>query len=711
MANKPVNIKKVILMRTYFAFAVLCVFAAFIIAYLFKIQFKEGDKWRAMAEELSTREETTEPMRGNVYAADGSLLATSIPYYDLRIDGKAPAFVNEELFNDKIDSLAVLLSKEFKDKSATEYKLILKKVRRTKNRYYLLKRKVSFTQMKHVRSFPLFNQGRYKGGLTAEEHNKREKPFDLLASRTIGFYVKGQPPVGIEGAFNQYLEGKPGKRMVQRVAGGAWIPVNEEAQIDALNGMDVITTIDINLQDVAEEALMKTLVQNNAEWGTAILMEVATGEVKAIANLTRKAEGIYDEDLNYAVRESCEPGSTFKLFSIMALLDEGKAKLTDMFDTEGGKKKYFANATMYDSEEGGHGIVTLQHAFEVSSNVAISSAVVAGFKRDPIAYYNYYDKLGLTQKLNLQITGEGTPHIKHPKDKDWYGTTLPWSSIGYEVKVTPLQVITVYNGVANNGRMMKPLFVKRIEQTGRVIKSYEPEVLNSQLCKMETLAEVHKMLKGVVENGTGQSMLNPHYKVAGKTGTALVADGRYGYKKPIYRSSFIGYFPADNPKYTCFVMVNAPSKGVYYGAAVAGPVFKEIADKVFSSSVKLHPEIRYAYKEMTNDLPVVSMAHNKDAQIIASKVGLTLHTGDGKLYENTEWISLTNNGSFLTVSPSTFNQHLVPDVKGMGLKDALFLLENLGCNVQINGVGRVVQQSVLPGNQITKGMVISLKLG
>jgi cell division protein FtsI (penicillin-binding protein 3) len=710
MSNKPVNIKKVILIRTYVAFGALLVFACFVIAYLFKIQFKEGEKWREKAQLLTTRIQTTEAVRGNVYSVDGSLLATSVPYFDLRVDGQAHAFMNDELFDKKVDSLAYLLSKEFNDRSTAEYKQLLKRIKKSKNRYYLLKRKATYTQMKHVKKFPLFNEGKYKGGLTVEETSRREKPFKLLAERTIGYYVEGQRPVGVEGAFNKYLSGKPGKRVVQRVA-GAWIPINDDSQIDAQNGMDVITTIDINLQDVAQSALFKTLVKNDASWGTAILMEVQTGEIRAIANLTRKSEGVYIEDLNYAVRESCEPGSTFKLFSMMALLDEGLANPEDMYDTEGGKKQFFKNAVMYDSEEGGHGVVTLQHAFEVSSNVAISSAVYSQFKKNPELYYNYFKKLGLTEPLGLQLTGEGIPRIKHPKDKDWYGTTLPWSSIGYEVNVTPLQILTGYNAVANGGKMMKPLFVKRIEQAGNTIELFEPVVMNDKICKTKTLNDVQAMLRGVVENGTGKSMRNPHYTVAGKTGTALVADGKEGYKKPVYRSSFIGYFPADNPRYTCFVMVNAPSKGVYYGAAVAGPVFKEIADKVFASSVKLHPDLQMVYQEKSSDLPVIKRSRNKDLQLIASSLGLSLHSEDGKNYKTTEWMRVKNAGTYLVVEPKLPKENMIPDVVGMGARDAIYLLENMGIQVEMKGVGKVINQSVMPGELIQKGMTIQLKLG
>jgi cell division protein FtsI (penicillin-binding protein 3) len=713
VAGNNVNIKKVILIRTYTAFALVCVLAVAIVVYLFKIQFAEKQKWVALAGDLSTTIQTVEPSRGNIFSSDGSLLATSLPIYDLRLDGASPAFQDDDLFNDSVDSLAWNLHNVFQDRSTEEYKRILKGVRKRGDRYYLLKRKVSYTDLKQVKNFPLFRIGKYKGGLTIEEKSRREKPFEYLAERTIGYSVSGIAPVGIEGAFNKELSGKPGKRVMQRIAGGTWIPVNDEdIQVEARNGLDVVSTIDVNLQDVAEHALMNTLILNNAEWGTAILMEVSTGEIKALANLTRVTEGTYTEKYNYAVGESLEPGSTFKLTSMLALLDDGKAKMTDKFDTEGGEKKYFAKATMYDSEAGGHGIVNLQQAFEISSNVATSKAVYGAYRTTPLMFYEHLRKLKLTEPIGIQLSGEGKPHIKKPGDKDWYGTTLPWSSIGYEVKVTPLQVATLYNAVANNGKMVKPLFVKEILKTGKAVKEFHTSVMVDQICKPSTLNNLLTMLKGVVEHGTGSTLKNANYSIAGKTGTALVADGRLGYAKQVYRSSFCGFFPADHPKYTCLVMVNAPSKGVYYGAAVAGPVFKEIADKVYANSTALHPELRYV---LTNDKPVfppVRSGNREDLQAILNRLQISTHTDHDSIEESgSEWAMPISAGEFFRLKSQQLQPGKMPDVKGMGLKDALYLLENEGLIVKCEGTGKVVAQSLIAGQRIEKGKTVVIKLG
>lgn len=689
----------------------MCVFAAAIIAYLFKIQFKEREHWIELSENLSTTIQTVEPSRGSIFAIDGSLLATSLPIYDLRLDGKAPGFTKGDIFENNVDSLALMLSQLFKDRSKAEYKRILTSVKKRKDRYYLLKRKVSYPEMKAVKNFPIFRLGKYKGGLTIEEKNKREKPFEYLAERTIGYNVNGVQPVGLEGAFNKDLSGKEGKRVMQRIAGGTWIPINDEEQIEARNGNDIHTTIDVNLQDVATHALMRTLITNDAEWGTAVLMEVNTGEIRAIANLTRVSEGKYTEKYNYAVGESLEPGSTFKLASSLALLEDKKVKMTDMFDTENGEKRYFANAVMYDSEKGGHGIVTFQRAFEISSNVAISKAVYQHYKNNPIQYYNHLDKLHFTNPLGLQIMGEGKPRIKHPKDKDWYGTTLPWSSIGYEVKVTPLQVLTLYNAVANNGKMVKPLFVKRITNTGKVIKEYKPEVIEERIASPETIKNLRIMMEGVVERGTGSKLKNPNYSVGGKTGTALVADGRRGYAQTIYRSSFCGYFPANNPQYTCIVMVNAPSKGVYYGGAVAGPVFKEIADKVYANSHNLHGDIKLVLNQ-TNPAPtVIKGAHKQQLQTALTVLGKETKRADSVEENGSEWAQAVMSDKDAKLLPRTINKNYMPDVTGMGLKDAVYLLENNGLKVEVIGYGKVKEQSIPVGTTLIKGSKVTIKLG
>lgn len=705
------NNRKVILIRTYTAFALMCVFACAIVAFLFKISIQEKTHWVGLSENLSTTIQTVEPARGNIFAVDGSLLATSLPIYDLRIDGKAPGFRKNDIFENNIDSLSFLLAHLFQDRTKAEYKRILTGVKKRKDRYYLLKRKITYPEMKAVKTFPIFRLGKYKGGLTIEEKNKREKPFENLALRTIGYNIEGVQPVGLEGSFNKELSGTEGKRVMQRIAGGTWIPVNDEEQIEAINGYDIHTTIDVNLQDVATHALERTLILNNAEWGTAVLMEVKTGEIRAIANLTRVKEGEYIEKYNYAVGTSLEPGSTFKLTSMLALLEDGKVKMNDMFDTENGEKRYFANAVMYDSERGGHGVVTFQHAFEISSNVAISKAIYQHYKNNPIQFYNHLNKLHLTNPLGLQIPGEGKPRIKHPTDDDWYGTTLPWSSIGYEVNVTPLQVLTLYNAVANNGKMVKPQFVKKVTKTGVVVKEFKPVVIEKSIASEKTIKNLRIMLEGVVERGTAYALKNPNYSIGGKTGTALVADGTKGYAQKVYRSSFCGYFPANNPEYTCMVMVNAPSKRVYYGGAVAGPVFKEIADKVYANSTNLHGDIKQALKTHTNQPLNIALTHKQETEYVLKQLQIHQSSTDSLEEAGSEWANATIDLNKAKLQSQNIKQTIVPNLIGLGLKDAMYLLENNGYKVESNGVGKVTHQSIPSGTALPKGSKIIITLG
>lgn len=699
------NIKKDILWRVYLTFFFLCVFAVTVVVYIFRIQFVEGSRWRAMADSLSTDYQTIEAVRGNIYAADGSLLATSIPIYDIRLDTRASG-LTEEVFNAGVDSLGLMLSLEFKDKPAREYVRLLRSARARKDRYYLLKRKISFLQMKAMSSWPLLRLGKYKGGFVVVERNRRQKPFQILAERTIGYSVAGVAPVGLEGSFDRVLAGTNGTRLMQKVSGGVWIPINDENEIEPENGKDIIATLDVNMQDVAEDALYKALVKNNAQYGTAVLMEVATGEIKAIANLTKMPDGSYREQYNYATGLSAEPGSTFKLASVIALLEDGYVKLTDSFDTEHGQKKYF-DRIMRDAEEGGHGKVSFQHAFEVSSNVAISKAVYANYAKQPEKFINRLEQLHLHKPLGLQITGEGMPHIKHPKDKDWYGTTLPWTSIGYEVHITPLQMLTLYNAVANNGRMVKPKLVREIQQTGRTVKQFPTEEISPSICSGETLKAIRQMMEGVVERGTAKNLKNPYYTIAGKTGTAQIADAKHGYNK-VYQSTFCGYFPADKPRYSCIVIVNSPSNGIYYGALVAGPVFREIADKVYSGNTDMQPSILVQENEKASPVPAVKAGYREDVQKVLNRLAISSSLDAP---EGSEWVSGTAKDRAVQLSGRSTDSRLVPNVSGMSLKDALYLLENAGLRVLSRGYGRVRSQSLPPGQNIIKGSTIYIELG
>lgn len=703
--------KKEILYRVYVVFGFICLFGLAILGRVFFLQFVEGKKWKDMAQSLTTKYINIEPSRGNIYASDGSLLGTSIPIYELRMDVNAVA---AKIFKDDLDSLAMGLAALYHDHSWKSYRSELSRARKRGDKYCLIQRGVSYNQLKASRLLPIFRLGRYKGGLLVIEKNHRAKPFEKLAARTIGSYQVGQKPVGLEGAYTEYLQGTGGKRLMQKISGGVWMPINDDNEVEPQDGSDLWTSIDINIQDVAESALIDALSKNAAEHGCAVLMEVATGEIKAIANLARDSSGNYFETYNYALGESMEPGSTFKLISMVAAMEDGKVKPTDFVDIEHGVKMY-SDRKMKDSHEGIPNRMTVQHAFEISSNVGISKIIYGAYQNHQSDFVKALTRMNVGQSLNMDIPGEAPPLIKNPKDsKSWSGVTLPWMSIGYEVRMTPLQILTFYNAIANNGIMVKPVFIKSITNRGNAVKQFQPAVINPKICSAQTVAYAQKLLEGVVENGTATNLKNPNYKIAGKTGTAQIANRDYGYKfksTTTYQASFVGYFPADNPKYSCIVVVNAPSKLDYYAAIVAGPVFKEIADKVYSSRLDMHqeyfgePATTLAKANLkTPAAPNMMVGNREDINKVTTKIGVKT-TNDG----TSEWAQMTLKSSEARLANATPGKG-VPNVQGMGLRDALYLLELSGLNVKANGKGLVRKQSLTPGVTFEKGAEIKIDL-
>ena len=583
--------RKVILRRIYLVFLCVCLFGMVILTQVFRLQFVQGTYWKNKADSLQTSYKVIEASRGNIFSDNGSLLATSVPIYDVRMDAACEA-IDNNTFEKYIDSLSFALSNLFKDKSQWDYKKDLKEARHSDEHYHLVHKDVSYDQLQALKQFPLFKLGRYKGGLITIQKERRDMPFNMLAERTIGMSRSGIKPVGIEGAFDSTLEGVSGRRRMQRMAGNVWMPISDNNEIEPKDGNDLITTIDVNIQDVAEHALLTQLEKNNADHGCLVLMEVQTGAVKAIANLKRKGENNYEEDYNYAIAEATEPGSTMKLASLLVAFDDGLVEPGDTVDIEGGSKKY-ADRILHDSHEGGPNRITVQHAFEISSNVGISKVIYNNYKKNPMAFVNGLQKLHLDHQLGLQITGEAKPRVKNPLDKDWYGTTLPSMAIGYEVLLSPMQTLTLYNAVANNGRMVKPKFVKEVRNHGVLMESFPTEVIRDTIASATTIQKAKRLLEGVVERGTAENLKTAAYQIAGKTGTAQISQGAEGYKGNgvRYQASFVGYFPAENPKYTCIVVVNSPSNGVYYGNVVAGSIFKEISDKVYATRLDMHPPL------------------------------------------------------------------------------------------------------------------------
>ncbi len=696
------SIKRDIAWRVYLAFLLIAGLGIAIIVKAGQIQIAEGEKWRSMADSLITSYRSVEAERGNILSRDGSLLATSIPYFEVRMDLNSRP-MSDKVFYENVDSLAICMADFSGHRSAKAYKRELIREKKAGERYYLIDKEVTYPELQQIKSWPILRRGRFKGGLIVKQRNDRHKPFKMLAHRTIGYVRNDIQPVGIEGKYDQYLQGKKGKRLMKRIAGGEWIPVNDANQISPKNGKDVVTTLDVELQDVAENALMDAVKKHNADHGCAVVMEVKTGKIRAIANIGKTENGTYTEDYNYAVGEGLEPGSTFKLASMMALLEDDKVKPRDSVDLEEGRKKYF-DEVMKDAEEHEKNNVTVQRAFEISSNVGLSKLVDRNYSPNPQSFIDNLEQFGLTSKTGIDIKGEPTPYVKSPDSSTWSGVTLPWMAVGYELKLTPLQILNLYNAVANDGKMMKPYLVQEVQEYGNTLKNFRPEALRKGICSQETLKEVRAMLRGVVKRGTASNLFSSNLKIAGKTGTAKNVDEEFGYGKT-YRASFVGYFPADDPLYSCIVVINTPSKGGYYGSRVAGPVFREIADKVYASNIDIHAPLNDDQAFYKNNVPYAKAGDMHDVQKIYNELGISYNIRTGS-----RWVECRKRDHSIDLKERKVIEGLVPDVTGMSLKDAVYLLENSGLDVKVRGSGKVRDQSIMPGKKIEKGDTITIEL-
>lgn len=708
--------KKNILARTYLAYVLLCVFAISILYRIVIIQFAEGDIWRAKAKASTIKLVEMEALRGNIFDANGALLATSLPYYEVAIDINTPG-ITDKVFRSNRDSLAFLLSDLFGDKSERDYLSILNKARKSKDRYVVLKRNVSYKDLQILKTFPILRKGK-RGGLVTLQTNRRERPFQGLAGRTIGMARTGIKPVGLEGAFDSVLSGVSGRRLMQKIAGDVWRPINDENEVEPKDGSDLYTTIDINLQDVASSALLRTLVQNDASHGCAILMEVKTGEIKAIANLSREDSSEYSESFNYAIGYPSEPGSTFKLASMLALIDDYGISLEEKVEVGNGECLYF-DKVVRDAHAPETPVLTVQRIFETSSNVGVSKLITKYYSKNPQQFVDKLNSFHLNQKLGIAIPGEGVPRIPQTRTKYWSGVTLPQLSYGYESLITPLQTLTLYNAVANGGKMVKPRFVKAISRNGMVVKTFETEVLEEKIVKDQTILKVKTLLEGVVQNGSGKNLNISAFKVGGKTGTAAIAkQGRFGKGKTaygeagkrIYQASFVGYFPADNPLYSCIVVINSPSNGVYYGAAVAGPVFKEIAEKVYSGSLNCIEPVNER-KIILTQYPAVGRIQKEELDYVSNYFGIVPAQVQASSSPGTDADKTTQVVQNADRISAQLKRGLMPDLMGLSAKDALFLLENNGVEVKLTGMGTVKKQSIQAGQKFEKGNSITLTLG
>ncbi|WP_179414469.1 penicillin-binding protein [Mucilaginibacter sp. E4BP6] len=700
------SIRSNILLRVYLAFGLILILAGAVMVQVVRLQFVQGKKWRAMSAKLSTHYEAVEAARGNILAVDGSLLATSVPEYELHMDMMAGGISEDKVFYSKVDSLALKLSQLYPDMSEREFSHILRDARKDSSRYALIRRKVTYQELKQIRKFPLFNLGKNKGGLIVVEQNRRILPFRTLAARTIGYKNQNvKNPVGLEGAYANYINGENGKRLMQRTAGGTWIPVNDDDdEVPAVQGADIISTIDVNFQDVAQQALKNELIKSQADHGCVILMEVATGEIRAIANFTHTKDGDYQEKLNYAISDATEPGSTFKLATYMTLLDQHKIDTSSKIDGEGGKSHVIPGNNKYTVTDVEHnGIISAKEAFEFSSNVAAAKFVYQHYSANPSEFTDKLYSYHLNEKLDLQIPGEGQPLIKTPKSRSWSKLTLPQMAYGYEEKLTPLQLLAFYNAVANNGKMIAPIFVSEIQRMGNTVEQFHARVINPKVCSDETLGKVKGMLEGVVTDGNVRKIIkNPLYTVAGKTGTAQIANGSSGYGvNKLHQASFCGYFPADHPKYSMIVVINNPTVGSYLAALVAGPVFRQIADRVYASDLDINqtPQVHFVGN---TTLPSVKQGNAKALRKVYSTLNVK------PLYASNAPGVDTSNG--IAYQETDYKSGVVPSVVGMDLSDALYRLGNAGYKVIARGSGMVTAQSVTGGSEIPKGSKITIEL-
>jgi cell division protein FtsI (penicillin-binding protein 3) len=662
---------KSILTRLYFVAGALVLFAGAVLFKLVSIQFVDGEKYMALAETRTTRMFTIAPNRGNLYSDDGSLLATSVSKYTIRFDAVTVSDVD---FKENIKPLSDALAKLF-GKTSSHYQQVLRKAKQNKNRYTLVARNLDYSDYIAVKDFPLFKKGPFKGGLIIEQKTKREHPLGKIAERSVGYERIDEngyrTRVGMEGAFSEYLSGIEGRRLKQKIAKNQWKPIGSDNIVEPKDGYDVYSTIDINIQDIAHHALLKQLEQYKADHGTVIVMETKTGEVKAIANLGSTKDGKYYERLNYAIGESHEPGSTFKLMNLVAALEDKVADTSSVIDTENGSWKLY-NHRIKDTKRGGHGKISVAKAFEVSSNVAFAKMIHNGYKDNPEKYVNRLMSMGLHKELGLPVRGEGVPVLRYPGDKGWSGLSLAQMAYGYEVSMTPLQTLAFYNAIANDGELLKPRLIKEVKEWNKSIKRFDKEVLNPSICSQETVRKVQQILKDVVEKktGTGNGMYSKNFSMAGKTGTTqtnYVSKDRDKYE---YISSFAGYFPADNPKYSCIVVIHKPDKSVgYYGADVSGPVFKSVAQKVYATS------------------PLTDEIDMRDG----------FDSGLDKAYQ----------GYFAHMQKDYIE---VPNLQGMSGMDAVSILENLGIEVELKGNGKVYRQSISKGTNIKEVKKIVLEL-
>lgn len=695
--------KKTIHLRSSVIVSSMVILAIVVLFKIFKLQVLEPEVWQMTAQNSPFKYREVKSLRGNILSDDGQLLATSLPLFRLAFD---PTIVKQTIFEAQIDSLCFLLADFFQEKPAEDYRLQLEDLRTNNKRYVILSnRLLTQTECAVLRQWPIFKLGRYGGGLLFEKIEKRHRPYENLARRTIGLEEDTSRQIfgrGLEYSYNEALTGRKGRGLFQKTPNNTWRLLPTEDFIRPENGYNIHTTIDIKLQKYVNDELNKTLQKHQASYGCALVMEVKTGHIKAIANLGKVGPDKYTENYNYAIgnQGTTEPGSTIKTASLMALLEAYQVDIEHVVNTMQGEYEFDAECIMRDVQYGGYGMLTLGEAFTKSSNIGISRQVVQRFDANPQGFVDYLYKFGLTLPINYQIKGAGLPYITQVNDETWSNCSLPWISIGYEMKASPIQILTFYNAIANQGHLIQPIIVKSISKQAKIVKTYTSQTIVEKICSDQTLATVQKLLEAVVLEGTAKNISGGAYKIAGKTGTAH----KFKQKQYInnYYTSFVGYFPIEEPRYTCIVVVDDPQGDEHFGGNVAAPLFKKIADKLYYTRL---------YKDFKDQPDQVSLPHSNAGYFSnLKKLAEYFDFKQKPIAEKNPWVRTHNQSDTVEWVKRYVIENLVPDATGMTLIDALFLLENRGLNVKVKGRGRVLRQSLIPGTRIRKGMTITLTL-
>ncbi|MBT3208584.1 MAG: transpeptidase family protein [Bacteroidetes bacterium] len=714
MIENDRKIKAKMLGKFKFVFLLVSIFFVLAIFRILHLQIVEGDKWKEYSK-YSQRYEPIEAKRGNIYSDDGKLLVSTVSVYEVRMDLITPA-ITDKIFNRNVDSLSICLAK-FHNKTKDYYKNRIIKARRKKNRGFSIAKDISYNQLLEIKKFPILRRGRFYGGMLITESNSRARLFKGLADRTLGNLrvvdsddsqkQKKVGYAGLEGAFDGFLKGKEGIQLEEKIAGNLWISVNKGNTIEPQSGSDIVSTLNIEIQDIAHNSLMKNLKKYDADYGVAIVMEVETGEIKAIVNLDKTSTG-YRETKNRAIGTLVEPGSTFKLASYMALLDENLIDTNDIVDIEDGTF-YYMGKKFKDSDDETTGKITIKRGFEISSNVAIVKTIIAKFKNNPQAFVSKLKEFNLGEKLEIPLIGEAQPILRNPDDTLWSGISLPQMSYGYEIMLTPLQILHLYNAIANDGVPVKPMFIKHLRSDEKITKTFKSQ-RKPTICSKKTLRKMQKMLEGVVENGTATNLKDKYCKIAGKTGTTQLTYNNRS-KKMEYQSTFAGYFPSNDPKYSCIVIINNPKGWNYYGATVAGPVFKDIALSTYSKMNELHEDISEIAEnqDIISILPTSKSGKKLEIENVLEELKIPMNA---KLTKSA-WVSTKKEEKEISLKSRKISEYknIVPNVRDMGLQDALYLLENCGLRVIFSGTGRVKNQSILQGTKIRKGTSIKIVLG